>query len=108
MDQNRSILNKLTILNWNANGIKRQRNLLSQFLHHHNIEVACISETHLVPNEEFKIPSYRVYRKDRICDHAAGGVAIIIKNTIKHETLLIPTMVSLEIIGVKIFFLMIL
>lgn len=103
MDPNRSISNNLTILNWNANGIKRQRNLFTQFLHHHNIDVACISETHLVPNESFKIPNYRVHRKDRICEYAAGGVAVIIKNTIKHETVLIPNMVSLEIIGIKIF-----
>lgn len=103
MDQNRSISNKLTILNWNANGIKRQKNLFTQFLHHHNIDVTCVSETHLVPNESFKIPNYRIYRKDRICDHPAGGVAVIIKNTIKHEHLIIPNMVSLEIIGIKIF-----
>lgn len=60
MDQNRSISNKSTILNWNANGIKRQKNLFTQFLHHHNIDVTCVSETHLVPNESFKIPNYRI------------------------------------------------
>ncbi|KAI5724968.1 hypothetical protein M8J77_009482 [Diaphorina citri] len=97
MDLNRSNTNKLTILNWNSNGIKRQKNIFTHFINHHDIDVACISETHLVENETFRIPNYQVYRKDRNCDHAAGGVAIIIKKSIKHESLYIPDMVSFEI-----------
>lgn len=103
MDQNRSSLNKLSILNWNSNGIKRQKNIFTHFLHHYNIDIACVSETHLVENEKFKISNYSIYRWDRICDHAAGGVAVIVKNSIKHETLIIPKMVSFEIVGVKFF-----
>lgn len=105
MDQNNALPSTLTILNWNAKGLQRQRNIFNYFLHHNNIDIACVSETHLVENEKFKVTNYKIFRFDRICvcDHASGGAAIVIKKSIKHEPVIIPKMLSLEIVGVKIF-----
>lgn len=82
---NNNIDINITLLNWNANGLKRQQNIFNHFLSYHNIDIACISETHLTPNEKLYLKGYKIYRNDRISDHASGGVAIIIKNSIFHQ-----------------------
>lgn len=50
---------------------------LIHFLKRRQIAIACV--THLVRNEKFKIPGYKIYRKDRETEHVSGGVAIFIK-----------------------------
>lgn len=73
------------------------------FLNNHNVDIACVSETHLKPEESFKISNYKIYRKDRICDFAAGGVAILIKKNIRHDPIIVPNMISFELVGVQIY-----
>ena len=87
-------------MNWNADGVKARRNTLIEFLTRLSIQVACISETHLIADDKFKIPGFKVYRKDRL--NRAGGVALLIKNDIKHYELLLPATVNLEVVGIKI------
>ena len=41
-----------------------------------------------------------MYRRDRA--NRAGGVALLIRNDIKHYQLLLPTTVNLEVVGIKI------
>jgi len=54
------------MLNWNANGIKNHINTLSAFLNHHiNIDIACITETHLSNIDKIKFAGYNVYRANR-------------------------------------------
>lgn len=55
MAQNK--IENFKLLNWNANGVKRQENELRYFLKVHDIDVACISETHLKQGERFSIPT---------------------------------------------------
>lgn len=95
-------LKKITLLNWNANGLINKRNTLVHFLKVHSITIACITETHLTPGQTFKIPGYICYREDRICQHAAGGVAILIKKKIDHSVITIPQTNQLELIAVKL------
>lgn len=95
-------LKSITLLNWNANGLLNKRNTLIHFLKNHSITIACITETHLVPGQTFKIPGYNCYREDRICQHAAGGVAIIIKKKLDQSLISIPKLNDLELIAVKI------
>lgn len=93
----------IKILNWNADGLHSKRSTFINFLNHHNISVACISETHLTTDQVFKIPGYKIYRFDRIvAAKASGGAAIIIKSSIDHEPIILPSMQSLEVVGVKI------
>lgn len=100
---NQIILQNLTILNWNANGLKKQRAIFSSFLVRHNIDIACVSETHLTPAEPFKISGYCVYREDRIGPIASGGVAILIKRKVYHHNILLPQLRNIEAVGAKVF-----
>lgn len=100
--QNKVRINELTLLNWNANGIRTKRSSFVAFLVSHNIDIACVTETHLLPNEVLKIPGYIVYRKDRVSDTASGGVAIMIKKKINHYSVLIPDFHGFETVGIKI------
>jgi hypothetical protein len=52
-------------------------------------------ETQLIEEDKFKIPGYKVYRKDRL--NRAGGV-LLIKNCDKHFELLLPTTVNLGVV----------
>lgn len=88
------------ILNWNANGIKRQENQLRHFIASHNIKIACISETHLLPQIKFSIPGFNIYRNDRLSATAAGGVAILVHKDIKHTLINSPTSNDLETIAI--------
>lgn len=103
MDHRRHVeINKLALLNWNANGISPKRMLFIDFLVRHNIDIACVTETHLVCGQNFKIPNYRVYRSDRASGEAWGGVAVITKKNICHEPIVLPPMVCFEIQGIRV------
>lgn len=102
-NHNNLTLQNIKILNWNANGIKRQRSPFIDFLERHQITVACITETHLLQTENFRIPGFITYRKDRETAHASGGVAILIKRKLKHDSLLSFDNTTLENIGIKIY-----
>lgn len=97
-------INNLNIINWNANGLKSKRASFIIFLAQKRVDIACVTETHLIANEKFTIPGYLIYRFDRDCPKASGGVAIIIKKTISHHSLYLPYMNYLEVVGVKISF----
>lgn len=73
----------LKILNFNANGVKNQKEEIKTFLQLQNIDIAIITETHLRASDKFKIANYVTHRKDRK-DRQGGGVAILIKKNIKH------------------------
>ncbi|KAL1454650.1 hypothetical protein WDU94_010864 [Cyamophila willieti] len=72
------------------------------FLTRHDIDIACITETHLQPVENFKIPNYKVYRSDRVPVSSYGGVAVIVKKKFVHEPIILPPMICFEIQGVTI------
>jgi len=44
---------EMKLLNWNANGIKRQLNIFNHFLNDNKIKIACLTETHLLPGKKF-------------------------------------------------------
>lgn len=102
MEQDNLYLQKISILNWNANGLKRQRSLIIDFLYRYQITIACITETHLIKNEKLKIPGYSILRADRETEHASGGVAILIKHKINQQEIPLPKCQNLEITGKQI------
>lgn len=93
--------NHLTILQWNANGLKSRSAELKQFISQSKIkpDVICIQETHLKTNHKFQIVGYDCIRRDRL-DRPMGGVAIFIKQEIRHSQL--PNANNTEHISVKI------
>lgn len=96
-------LHNTLLLNWNANGLKNQRNTLLAFLNHYNIHIACITETHLSHTDKIKFPGYKIYRADRITlSRAMGGVAILVRNIIKQQQLPTLVLTYLEAVAVSI------
>lgn len=93
--------NNIKLLNWNANGLKRQTLTFELFLQQHKIDIACVTETHLVINEKFYIRGYKIYRNDRPSETAAGGVAVLISNKIKHVPIDSPNSINLETIAIS-------
>ncbi|KAL4089504.1 hypothetical protein QTP88_024529 [Uroleucon formosanum] len=92
----------LVIINWNANGIKKNRNTFAAFLSAHNVDIACVSETHLIASDKIKFNGYTTYRKDRLAVRPSGGVAIIIKSKIKHNLTYLPDTQTLEAVAISI------
>jgi exonuclease III len=92
----------LITINWNAKGLKKQRNLFAAILSHHNVDIACVTETHLINSDIIKFTGYKIYRYDRqLYRRPAGGVAIIIHNNIKHNQMpIISNLRSLEVIAI--------
>ena len=70
---------KLVILQWNANGILREVAALETFLESLQVDISCIQETKLLPNEKTpEFPHCRAVRRDRpIQVYARGGGLII-------------------------------
>lgn len=98
----------LRIAYWNAQSVSLKINELISFLNSHNIDICLISETWL-NRTCLSIQNFRVYQKDRPCpsshrSHSGGGVAIAIRDTIKHCQLADTNTTSIEAIGIEILF----
>jgi|UniRef100_A0A2S2QGQ9 exonuclease III len=92
----------LVIVNLNANGLKRNRNTFAAFLCHHNVDIACISETHLSTPESIKLNGYFILCSDRPATRPSGKVALLIRAKIKHQQAYIPPMRSLEAVAIAL------
>lgn len=98
----KNLFQNLQLVNWNADGIKIKRATTIDFLQRHNIDVACISETHLIPVENFKIPGYNIIRNDRNAPFASGGVLILVKKSLKYHEIILPQLINLEATAVNL------
>lgn len=77
----------LELLGWNANGLQTRKEKLACYLHHHDIDIALISETHHVGNyTRPKIQNYSVYLANHPSCKAHGGSAIYVKSCLPHIT----------------------
>lgn len=99
---NHLTLHNLKILNWNANGLKSQKSTFSSFLVRHDIDIACVTETHFINSEPFRTHGYNIYREDRTAPIASGGVAIFVKRSISHHSLFLPRLLSIEAVSIKV------
>ena len=91
------------LLNWNANGLKSHRNALLAFLNHHNIDITCITETHLSVTDKLKFPGYKMYRVDRVTQtRAMVGVAILVRNQIIQQQMPTLNLLCLEVVAMLI------
>ena len=69
----------------------QRRLVFSNSISKTNYDLTCLSETWLtsqIPNSALFLPTYTIYRKDRVCENFQskhGGVPIAIKNQIPHE-----------------------
>lgn len=92
----------LKIMHWNAQSITNisKQIELQLFLHSNTIDILLLNETFLKPDLNFKIPGYRIYRHDR--ESNGGGVAIVIKNSIRNTLLKSVQTSNIENIAIEI------
>lgn len=77
-----SLVNKIKCCTWNCTTINNRLQELDHFLNNFNLDVCCLNETRLSQERKLKCKGYIVYRNDR--NSQGGGVAVIIRNNIKH------------------------
>ena len=63
-------------------------------------EIICLQETNFKGLSSGKIKNYKNFTKNRITDHASGGVAIYIKYAILSQEITITS--NLEVVAVKV------
>ena len=84
--QTKTDKNPLTIMHWNAEGIKTRNDGYSKKLELENIlsekkvGICCLQETHLSADQPFKVRGYQCFRSDRI-GRKKGGILTLVKNT---------------------------
>lgn len=103
MAPNQVTVGSISIILWNANGLNQHRTELDIYLHEKRIDIALITETHLTPQSKFYIPGYRIYRTDHPDGTSHGGTAILIKITLKHNSLQIPITPEIQATAITLF-----
>ena len=87
-DKNEGTLNRLTMMQWNADAISSKKEEFKNFILENKIDIYLLQETKLTPKDSTpSIPGYTVVRKDReqlVGQEKArgGGVLIGIRDTI--------------------------
>jgi len=75
------------VLLFNANGLKNHILKLQSVLNNKCIDIALITETHFTSYSHIRIPGYRLYKANHPVNTVHGGVAILVKSTILHQSL---------------------
>lgn len=91
----------LSIITWNARGVKNKKDELFAFLNRENVDICLLTESWLNSSLSIKNNNYFCYRCDR-SSRRGGGVAIIIKKSIRHTLLPLPNTNLIESIGINI------
>lgn len=95
--------NTVSLLAWNANGIKNRIHELREFLKEHSPDILLIQETHLRPEDRLNIANYTTYRSDYTLQNIRmRGTAIIIKNSLPHHPIILPTLSVINATGINI------
>ena len=92
----------IKILEWNANGIRRESVEFTYILQTHNIDIALISETKIPNDVIWRIPNYDIYRTEGP-QRGQGGTAVIIKNSINHSPTNINGLIDIQLTAIDIY-----
>lgn len=90
----------LRLASWNCNSIHRKQHELHNFITNNDIDIMCLQETWLKPNNRLNFPHYTIHRHDRV-NRRSGGVAILVKSAINQSALNIVDIDVIENIGIK-------
>lgn len=104
-NRQRTLQRDLKIVAWNANGLLARREELLEFMARHKPDVLLLSETHLTPHRQYRLPNYVLYRDDRpgpVNRPARGGTAVAVKTSIGHHRVDLPPRVHLEATAVEL------
>jgi exonuclease III len=88
------------MLQWNSNSISHKKYELEHFLTINQIDIAAVSETKLSPRRKLQFPEYSIYRQDR--NQQGGGVLLLVKNGLHHDSIHITGITALEQVAVMI------
>jgi exonuclease III len=77
----------LSIILFNANGLKNHVNIVQTVLYDKRIDIALITETHFTKQSYISIPGYSLLKSNHPDGTAHGGVALIIKYNLKFHSL---------------------
>lgn len=72
---------------WNANGLVQRKQELEDFLHNENIDIALISETHIILWTVLKIKDCMIYTILHQSGRAQGNTTIVVKEPIQNYEL---------------------
>ncbi|KAL1116304.1 hypothetical protein AAG570_005799 [Ranatra chinensis] len=89
----------LKTMTYNARGLQRQLSEIIDIIVENRVDVVLLTETHLREAHKPYIPGFTIHRKDR--GTSGGGVAILVKNEIRHRQIMVPSS-EMEIIGVQV------
>ncbi|GBN75633.1 putative RNA-directed DNA polymerase from transposon BS [Araneus ventricosus] len=99
-------LHSLTLVFWNANGVRNCSADIRNFLEEHSPDIFLIQETKLRPEINFSIPNYDVYRTDRPQRNNAptqgGGTGILIKKSLPHHHIPTPQLHFVEATSISL------
>ncbi|KAK2575625.1 hypothetical protein KPH14_011888 [Odynerus spinipes] len=95
-----NFMNRLRICTWNANGIRNKKGDLIDFLSKFKIDIMLINETKLSTKDVFAIRNYNIERVSR--DNIAGGVALLVKNTVAYKSIKRITNNKIEHVSIKL------
>lgn len=93
----------MSVLLWNANGLRQHKTELDIYLHEKRTDIVLITETHLTPNSKFYITGYRTYRTDHPDNTAHGGTAILIKTSLKHNSIHLPSTPDIQSTAITLY-----
>ena len=68
----------MNIVFWNCQGLRPKRKELQNYLLENQIDILALNETFFKPKFKFHLPSYDIYKNDRLVG-TKGGVAILVK-----------------------------
>ncbi|KAL1141024.1 hypothetical protein AAG570_000950 [Ranatra chinensis] len=89
----------LKTMTYNARGLQRQLSEIIDIIVDNRVDVVLLTETHLREAHKPYIPGFTIHRKDR--GTSGGGVAILVKNEIRHRQIMVPSS-EMEIIGMQV------
>ncbi|XP_055924411.1 uncharacterized protein LOC129956515 [Argiope bruennichi] len=92
----------LSIIFWNANGLKSKMLDLRTFADERKPDIILLQETKLKNDHSPYLPEYFFYRQDGPQNPLCGGTGIFIKKNIKHEEIFIPNLKNIENTIIKI------
>ena len=87
------------ILHININSLKSKRQLLTEYMEECSPDIVLINESKLANEDRIRFAKYKMARKDR--DKRGGGVAILIKENIKHS-IIDSSNLTEEVLGIEI------
>lgn len=94
-----NISTPMSIMFWNARGIRGKVTDLRASVEHRKVDVVLLNETHLRDGAKFGMPNYVTYRVDRPKDDVAdggGGTAILVKRGIPSYSIACPALRTVE------------